>query len=87
MNQNNQSELLQVYQACLAHTIRICVFFGALFVCFSLLFGYYIFKSYDVVPSTITATQGIRQASKAQRQSIKIQPGDSQNGRGKKSSH
>lgn len=85
MNPQNQSEHLQVYQACLAHTIKICIFFGVLFLCFTLLFGYYIFKSYDVVPATITATQGMRQASKAQRQSIKIQPGESQNGRGKKS--
>lgn len=86
MQTSNQSELLQVYQACLAHTIRICVFFGALFVCFSLLFGYYIFKSYDVVPSTITATQGMQQAHRAQKQSIKIQPGETSSGRGKKSS-
>ena len=85
MNQQNQSEYLQVYQACLAHTIKICIFFGALFLCFSLLFGYYIFKSYDVVPATITATQGMKAASRAQKQSIKIQPGESQNGRGKKS--
>ena len=85
MNLQNQSEHLQVYQACLTHTIKICLFFGTLFICFSLLFGYYIFKSYDVVPATITATQGMKAVSKAQRQSIKIQPGDSKNGRGKKS--
>lgn len=85
MNQQNQFEYLQVYQACLAHTIKICIFFGALFLCFTLLFGYYIFKSYDVVPATITATQGMKASSRAQRQSIKIQPGESQNGRGKKS--
>lgn len=85
MNQQNQSEHLQVYQACLAHTIKICLFFGILFICFTLLFGYYIYKSYDVVPATITATQGMKVTSKAQKQSIKIQPGESQNGRGKKS--
>lgn len=87
MQANSESELIEVYRACLQHTLRIILSFIGFFAILCLLFGFYIYKSYDVVPSTITATQGMRSERKAsaQRQSIKIQPGDSQNGRSKKS--
>ena len=79
----NGQEALEVYKACLQHTIKLFFFFAGFFLIFCFLFGYHIYKSYDVVPSTITATQGIKAAAKAQKQSIKIQPGEP-NGRSKK---
>ena len=81
----DSKDALEVYKACLQHTLKLIISFISFFSILCLLFGYYIYKSYDVVPATITATQGMKAASKAQRQSIKIQPGESQNGRGKKS--
>lgn len=81
----DSKDALEVYKACLQHTLKLIISFISFFSIFCLLFGYYIYKSYDVVPATITATQGMKASTKAQRQSIKIQPGESQNGRGKKS--
>lgn len=81
----DSKDALEVYKACLQHTLKLIISFISFFSILCLLFGYYIYKSYDVVPATITATQGMKAASKAQKQSIKIQPGESQNGRGKKS--
>lgn len=83
----DSKDALEVYKACLQHTLKLIISFISFFSILCLLFGYYIYKSYDVVPATITATQGTRASTKAQKQSIKIQPGDSQNGRGKKSRH
>lgn len=83
----DSKDALEVYKACLQHTLKLIISFISFFSILCLLFGYYIYKSYDVVPATITATQGMKAVSKAQRQSIKIQPGESQNGRGKKSRH
>lgn len=81
----DSKDALEVYKACLQHTLKLIISFISFFSILCLLFGYYIYKSYDVVPATITATQGMKAATKAQKQSIKIQPGEFQNGRGKKS--
>ena len=63
----DSKDALEVYKACLQHTLKLIISFISFFSILCLLFGYYIYKSYDVVPATITATQGMKAASKAQK--------------------
>lgn len=60
----DSKDALEVYKACLQHTLKLIISFISFFSILCLLFGYYIYKSYDVVPATITATQGMAEKPK-----------------------
>lgn len=52
-----RNEVLEVYRECLKHTIKIVSYGVAIIAMCLFVFGVYIWKSFETVPQTITATQ------------------------------
>lgn len=52
-----ESDTVQIYRACLKHTLYLASVFLALVLGILVLFGFYISKSFETEPQTITATQ------------------------------
>lgn len=57
MAQLDSSQAMEIYRECLKHSLRlISVFFGIILLVV-VLFGFYIYKSFETVPQTFVATQ------------------------------
>lgn len=52
-----KDEVLEIYRECLRHTLKVVAFgVGVVIMCLGV-FSFYIWKSFEVVPQTITASQ------------------------------